>query len=124
MSAGLIRLLSLGCGLLLALPPAWCCYNPLPRGPAPAEPAHASCCHKKEAPKPAPCQPPPVHCPCYDRNTAPPAGPTKITADLSHPVPLALAAADDHRAGPPFDAGPVRLTLSPPLHLLKCLWLC
>jgi hypothetical protein len=124
MSAGLVRLLCLACGLLVALPPAWCCYNPLRHSPAPAEPVHASCCHNTEAPKPAPAQPVPLRCPCYDRNTVAPAGPTKITADLSHPVPLVLAAADDHRAGLSFDAGPVRLTLSRPLHLLQCLWLC
>jgi hypothetical protein len=121
MIARILRLLCLGCGLLLALPPAWCCWT---SQPAPqAEPAHASCCHKEATPTQAPL-PTPTHCPCDDIRTVTPAGPAKVAADLALPALLATAVVETPRAGAPADVAPIPPPLSRPLHLLRCVWLC
>jgi hypothetical protein len=122
MIARLIRLLCLGCGVLLALPPAWCCYTPSVAQPDPTEP---SCCQRKEAPKPAPSPPPaPERCPCCDRLSVSTADPQKVAADVSHAAPVVVVVADSPRAGPSADVAPIPLILSRPLRLLQCVWLC
>src|SRR5947207_2817909 len=113
MNGRLIHFLLLGCGLLLALPPAWCCY-PVRLSPAPqSEPTPAACCHKPQAPEPAP--PAPVRCPCDDRNTVTSAGPEKVAVDLSLPALLTLVVPDSPRVGPPADAAPTTPVASAPL---------
>jgi hypothetical protein len=123
MGVRLIRILCLACGLLLALPPAWCCWTPQPAPAAQPESAPASCCHKETAPKPAPAAPP-AQCPCYDRQTVAPAGSVKVAADLSPALSPVVAVADSPRAGPPAAAAPIAPPPSRPLHLLRCVWLC
>jgi hypothetical protein len=123
MTTRLIRLLCLGCGLLLGLPPAWCCWTPPLTSAPQAEPEHASCCSERPSPKPVPSQPP-VRCPCDDRNTVTPAGPEKVAADLSLPAPLAVAPTDSARAGPDAGMAPLPPVLLPPLHVRQCVWLC
>jgi hypothetical protein len=118
MNARLIHALCLGCGLLLALPPAWCCYTPR----VTAAPTQPTCCQKAKAPQRAPV-PPPAHCPCDDRDTISPSTPGKIAADVSFPTPLAVVVPDAPRAGP-VAAAPVRLAFPQPLHILQCVWLC
>src|SRR5438874_6873745 len=101
MNAWLIRLVCLGCGVVLALPPAWCCYASQRSAAPEAKPAHACCCQKTEAPKPAPpCPSPPAHCPWYDHHTVAPSGSEKFSASPALPAPLALAVIDTPRTGP------------------------
>jgi hypothetical protein len=123
MSAGLIRYLCLGCGLVLALPPAWCCYVPQQSMPQASEPARACCCcHHEPTPQPAaPKLPPPGRCPYYDHHTTVPAKPAigpafavpvVLFASHASAVHLSLAAVE-HPRGP-----------SRSVHLLQCVWLC
>jgi hypothetical protein len=123
MTVRLSRFLVLGCGLLLALPPAWCCYPAaLPRAPQ-SEPSPPACCQKEKAPAPSPL-PLPARCPCYDRNTVASASPEKLAADLSLPAPLAVVGPDSPCAGSTTVAAPTALAPAPPLHVLQCVWLC
>ena len=124
--SGLVSLLGLVCGLLLAAPPAWCCYNPLRQAPAPTEPDKTcGCCAKKEAPPPAPiCPASPAPCPWYDHNTVAPTGPEKFGASPALFVSLSLAVLDIPCAGPSALVAAFLPVLSRPLHLLQCLWLC
>jgi len=125
MNAWPIRLACLGCGLLLALPPAWCCYA-LPCSAAPkAAPKPAPCCHQKQAPTPAPCRPQsPAHCPLCDQHTVAPPGPEKSGAGPALPSPVVAAVVEIPRAGPAAPAAAIPPDPSRPLHLLQCLWLC
>ncbi len=123
MNVRLIRLLCLGCGLLLALPPAWCCWTPEYAPAAPQAPAPAPCCHSDPAPEPVPALP--IRCPCDDRVTVSPAGPGKGAADLNLATPHVVANIDALRASPSADVRPIPPLLSGPrLHLLRCVWLC
>src|SRR5262245_22790925 len=101
MNTRLIRLVCLAWGVLLALPPAWCCYAwQRPAAPA-AKPAHAPCCHKKEAPRPAPsCPTPPAQCPWCDERTAAPTKPEKFSDTPALPSLVSLAAVDTPRTAP------------------------
>src|SRR5690348_2493816 len=123
MGVRLIRILCLACGLLLALPPAWCCWTPwLAPAAQPVSP-HASCCHKESAPRPAPVAPP-AQCPCYDLQTVALTGPVKVAPDLALASSPVVAVVDSPRGGPPADAAPIAPQFSRPLHLLRCVWLC
>ncbi len=140
----LLRLLVLACGLLLALPPGWCCLLPLcpaaqhaapvtaPAGPC--EPEETCCCCGAGArPVPPPASPTPAPIPatccpgCADRDvTAPDAvKPPVVSPDAA---PVAALPAGPHllsgasSAGPAADLGP--LCHSTPLHVLHCVWLC
>jgi hypothetical protein len=126
MNARLIRLVALTCGVLLALPPAWCCYAAPCSAPT-TKPEPATCCHKhkKEPARPAPsCPIPPADCPWRDHHTIAPTGPEKTGAGPALPAPVALTVLDTPRAGPAAAAAVIPLVLSRPLHLLQCLWLC
>jgi hypothetical protein len=123
MGVQLIQFLCLGCGLLLALPPAWCCWAPQLASAAQPESKRAPCCQNESAPKPTPAAPP-AQCPCYDRNTTAPAAAEKVVADLSCAVQPVVAVVASPRAGPPAVAPPIPPPLSQPLHLLCCVWLC
>jgi hypothetical protein len=128
----LLHLLPLACGLLLALPPGWCCLlGPCPAraAPAPAEPSDGAqcpcCCHPN--PRPEPARPaPPLRCPCADRDATTPdvlKPPTLLSGDGLAALPagadLELTASHD---APVTHAGP--LSLSAPLNVLHCVWLC
>src|SRR5262245_14200997 len=142
-----LTILVLVCSLPLILPRGWCCLfaGPVraalkklaaPRpgrcpctGASCCSCAGGCCCSCAVESAPArhgkPDTPRPVkHCPCSDRDTTLPSGPEKCDADLLPPDPV---------IGPslPVEPPPIfaRATLPfpsppPPLHVLKCLWLC
>lgn len=148
MPTGVCRVLSLACGLLLALPPGWCCgltggaccgsppfQNPEAgcRDEGCARPACGGgcCCAEPpapistlpaDAPKPHPDRP--CDTVCCERA---PAAVPKVEQPLPDlgpagvEVPLVLV--------PDRDTGTVRAdapprSAFPPLHLLHCVWLC
>jgi hypothetical protein len=133
MRSAFSRFLLLACGLLLALPPGWCCMVPAwgtsQETPKSDGPQPRSCCgHSNEAPKPAAPERPnraplPVdQCPCCERSTSTDA-PKTVGCDqaLTAPLPLIdLAAAPV--AGPILDS-PVFL-FDHSLRLIHCVWLC
>jgi hypothetical protein len=126
MSTRFIQFLCLACGLVVALPPAWCCWTPQLPTPAPAEPTTASCCHKHESPPPAPAVPAPPQCPCEDRCTVAAAAvaPEKVAIHLALPTALVLTDADTLGPGLAAAVAPIPPLLSRPIHLLQCVWLC
>lgn len=127
MNTWLIRLAWLGCGVMLVMPPAWCCYVWQPPAAPELKPQPvASCCHKKQeqAPRPAPCCPAPrTHCPWCDREMAA-SSPKKVIDTPALPAPLVLAVLDAPRAGPAVAVATTLPAPSRPRHLLQCLWLC
>jgi hypothetical protein len=135
----LCRVLALACGLLLALPPNWCCAVGIGQccGPRPAaspcgkcsacpECGGESCCSSTKAPAaPAPpaeppckrgcCEwPPTVAVPKAETPTADPA-PAAVAAPFA-PAPGSVSGAVI--AGRPAGPSPT------PLHVLHCVWLC
>jgi hypothetical protein len=121
------RILVLTCGLLLALPPGWCCLLPQVGIRQPGK-ATASCCHHKDqASTPTtPKAPLPEHgppCGCVDRDSPVPSGPKTLPVDLASVPAVVLQ--------PVFDGGAGAVVIlttaavaSPPLNVLHCVWLC
>jgi hypothetical protein len=127
----LLRLAALACGLLLALPPGWCClWLPQPArasAPPPVAP-QCPCCHPvtpAELPTEAPA--PSGRCPCADREATTPEAvkaPALQAGDCLAAVPAAGADLEASAAphGLPSPAG--YALPSAPLHVLHCVWLC
>jgi hypothetical protein len=134
MRSRFLRSLVLGCGLLLALPPGWCCTFALraakqgiSQGPPKATPCCCPCC-AKEAPPPAPTPTPapktPDRCPCADRHSTAPDAPKVFASDPGLVTPL--PAIDLAPSWPGISAlvgfrSPAAPTSS---HVLNCVWLC
>ena len=135
MRSRFLRSLMLGCGLLLALPPGWCCtFAFRPAKPAPAQqeapqdtPGCCPCCAKK-APRPAqtptPAPEAPARCPCSDRQLAAPDAPKVFAADMGLVVPVPVT--DLFTFWP---CGRFNVALRCPAahsssHILNCVWLC
>jgi hypothetical protein len=126
------RVLALVCGLVLALPPGWCCLLAAPKAPvrAAAPTCDGCCCCCRVAHPPADPPAPPrgpfaKGCCCADRNATKPAGPEMI-APCPAPDLLAVPPA---AAPAPAHLGPVLVAdrpdlHSPPANLLHCVWLC
>jgi hypothetical protein len=129
-----LRLSALACGLLLALPPGWCCLLlPCPvRAAAPAQTeatadeAQCPCCrHTVPQPQP-PSDAAPPRCPQPTCCAAAPDAvkPSAPLADTA--LPAALPAADLSPC--PAPTGPAAAVApspaSTPLHVLHCVWLC
>ena len=121
------RLLMLGCGLLLALPPGWCCIfasEEARKETAKAAPCCRSCCGDKSQPAtPTPAPDKPDRCPCADRQSTAPDTLKAFAPDLSliaplHSLdfPLPTEDAADHDGFRPL--------VSCSAHLLNCVWLC
>ncbi len=130
----LLRLASLTCGLVLALPPGWCClWLPEPAhaaaapSEAPAKPCRPCCGHSVQPAEPAaPAPVPPPPCPCADRNATTPEAvkpPALLPGDgLAATLPaldLTPSAAPEHLV-PDLSLAPP----STPLNVLHCVWLC
>lgn len=122
------RFLMLCCGLLLALPPGWCCIfaiQPARKETTKTTPYRRSCCDQstpsKSAPKPAPHKS--DRCPCADRQTTAPDSVKAPPADLSvvAVLPVLNPALTVASAAAPA-ALPTLVSSSP--HLLHCVWLC
>jgi hypothetical protein len=132
MLSSFLHHLLLACGLLLALPPGWCCMLQLPKAEEqarPAAPKSVPCCCCKKGAKPAsptPAPPPqrPARCPCADRHSTAPDAPKVIGCDLScvAPLPTTDLAPSGTAAGHPVVFRALPSETSP--HLLNCVWLC
>jgi hypothetical protein len=123
-----VRSLALVCGLLLVLPPGWCCLLPRlgAQQPKPA-PAHGCCCGKKSKQPPTrqtPAPPAPVRNCCGDREATRLAGPEKVSPDPGLWAPV-IAPCDGLCGVSP--SVPLALGLPPPwppLQILHCVWRC
>ena len=145
---GVGRVLALACGVLLALPPGWCCKATAREccGPAPLSPSApakccvdrtcagktcaAGCCSKEPAdqgttPAPTPQKPNrPCDTSCCEYSPA-------VAPKVDHPVidlgPVGVQISFTETADP----GEVAVSVSvpprsafPPLNVLHCVWLC
>src|SRR5437588_9238821 len=116
--------------LLLALPQAWCCFVPLPTAcPDEAPVEVAECCpcsdsvkQKPAAPTPEPAKP--LKACCCQPDTL--AGPNaeKFHLDLGVVAPVSATAPDLPLPNAPGQIDHGFHLLSPPLHVLHCVWLC
>jgi hypothetical protein len=130
----LLRLASLACGLVLTLPPGWCClWLPRPAhaaapADAPAESPCPCCPHPAQPDEPAtPAPARPQRCPCADRDATTPE-PLKVPApQAGDGLATAWPAAADLSPSPALAGSLPALSLaltSAPLNLLHCVWLC
>ena len=131
MRSRFLRSLVLGCGLLLTLPPGWCCifaFRPAKQEAPKASPCCCPCC-AKEAPQPAPAPEPaapkaPDRCPCADRHTTAPDAPKVFACDLGL---VALVPVTDFFTSWPGVrslVGPHSPAVPTSCHVLNCVWLC
>jgi hypothetical protein len=127
----LLRALVLCNGLLLGLPPGWCCPF-LARAHEPAPQAKPCCHHTEETEQPSPPTPPanpepgkPCDaCACQRDATVTPDTRT-LHPDVAVAIPLALAHVGTFPVGgSALSARPDVYALSPPPQLLHCVWLC
>jgi hypothetical protein len=126
------HLAPLACGLLLALPPGWCCLlQPCPAraaAPAPADPGpQCPCCSHPIPPPEAPAPVPPPRCPCADRDatksgTVKP--PALLPGDGLAAAPTSAPDLQPSTAPGESLAGPNLALPSVSLHILHCVWLC
>jgi hypothetical protein len=122
------RFLMLGCGLLLALPPGWCCILAIQTARQETTklvPCCRSCCGNSNSstPTPKPVPHKPGRCPCADRQTTAPENVKTFHCDLSIVAPLAALdpAPFEANAGEPAGLPP---HLCSSAQLLHCVWLC
>jgi hypothetical protein len=122
------KLLVLGCGLLLALPPGWCCIfavGTARHDVAEIAPCCRSCCDRfapsTPTHKPAPSKP--LRCPCADRQTTAPDSVKSSIVDLNVVAVLPVDEPALHIA--PLEAA---IAFSPLVstspQILHCVWLC
>jgi hypothetical protein len=125
--------LILATSLVLVLPPGWCRFVCLPiirSAKAESPQSHGGCCdlcHRQDREEPAPeppKPPPPSRCCCYELDWLKPTPPKKIEADLSLAAYLTPMHDLPPRAVRPDGLGLSLPGPSPPLHILKCVWLC
>ena len=128
-----LRTLTVLACLVLLMPLGWCSVVCSPRGDTKQDtpqPTHGGCCDlchcgERQHPPPAPESPrPPTRCCCYEQDWLKPDLPVKAEVGW---FPLGLLAVEkqDSTAKSSF-AAPDVFTRgpSPPIHVLKCLWLC
>lgn len=122
------RILMLCCGLLLALPPGWCCIfaiQPARKETRKIVPHCPCCCDKSQEPNPTPKPAPhkPQRCPCADRQTTTPdsvkAMPVSLTVLAVLPV-LDPTLTESLACTP----APLPTFVSSSPQLLHCVWLC
>lgn len=131
MVAFVSRSLALLTGLVLALPPCWCCTLTAERGTTPArqeQSATHSCCSPKQPPapepSPAPCAPQGPVKKCCERQTATQADSKWRLPDLPA-FAAALLLPDLAPALPAVVLPVVGFDPDlPPVHVLHCVWLC
>ena len=125
------QFLVFGCGVLLALPPGWCCFVMPAAGQVRQDepaPAPCECCCKTAPAKPELPPPQPVdpnRCPvCGDRDLVKPAPvepPSDDLASLAASVPVIdVGVPALSLAGAAVTVG----DLTRPLHVLHCVWTC
>jgi hypothetical protein len=119
------------CSLPLILPRGWCCIfaGPVKAAMTRSAPPRARCCSCAGGPASAdpkkPDPPQPVkHCPCSDRDTTLLAGSAMGDTDLLPPEPVADLTLPREALTVFLKTDSAYHFHAPPLHLLKCLWLC
>ena len=122
-----VRSLVLCNAFLLALPQGWCCFVPVPSACPNEAPANAKCSHcsrdvkhEPSAPTPEPAKPDKVCCCQSDTLAGLNAEKFQLDPGLVAPV---SAAADIPLPNRSAEIARCHL-LSPPLHLVHCVWLC
>ncbi len=131
MGAFIRRVLSTACCLVLVLPPGWCRFASA-RGARDEEEApqqaHGGCCDLRHCKDREKCPPEPKHptspsrCCCYERDWLKPNPPEVRVVDLSL---MAMVIPEESTCA--VLRNQLCLSIpgpSPPLHLLKCAWLC
>jgi hypothetical protein len=135
MSAFICRVLFAAGSLVLLLPPSWCNFVCRPaiwgkQNGDGAKKTHGwNCdlcqCKDRGKPPPEPNHPlPPSRCCCLELDWLKPSPPEKLVIDLS--LSAFVAPQDSHSkcAAVRHETDLSIPGLSPPLHLLKCVWLC
>jgi hypothetical protein len=136
MLSALLRPLVLTAGLLLLLPPGWCCLlagvtqPPVSAGRSATPSEHACCghCGSKSAKSSRPI---PGHvpgrdgkCPCGERTANAPGAPVNAGPDLSLPAPVAVTGCvTGFQTVAAYETTAAQLH-PPHFHLLHCVWLC
>jgi hypothetical protein len=130
----LVRVLALQCGMLLLLPPGWCCLLAHLTQPhathtsAKPKPACCACCGGEHD---SPSAPAPDHvpgregkCPCGERAATAPGASVNAGPDLMLPAPGAVTGCDTAAPAGPACEPPAAYSAPPHYHLLNCVWLC
>jgi len=119
------KLLALTSGILVGLPPGWCCAAPSPKAAElPPQPVHSCCQHEQPMPdkEPAPAQP--IQKCCCEKDLASPPSPETTSPELAISIPLAIPDAPALLAAGVSDLCFTDHFSSPPLHVLQCVWRC
>jgi hypothetical protein len=135
MVRALLRSLALSCGLLLLLPPHWCCLlggltqlPPEALQGAKSKTACCPCCGGKHdtSSTPAPGQVPDRDgkCPCGERIATAPGVSVIAGPDLMLPAPGAVTGADQAAPACPAFEPPAAYTAPSHFRILNCVWLC
>jgi hypothetical protein len=135
MPRALLRSLALSCGLLLTLPPGWCCLlahltqRPVAAGqPVNSKPACCGHCGAKQGDRSRQI---PDHipgregkCPCGERTATAPGAPVNAGPDLLLLAPGTVTGLDTAARAVPACDPPASYSAPPHFHLLNCVWLC
>jgi hypothetical protein len=135
MLAAILRPLALCCGMLLLLPPGWCCLlaqlaRPCAAAGLSAKPKRACCGHcggkRDNLPAPASDHVPgrDGKCPCGERLATAPAVPESAGSGLALPAPVAVAPSDTTAPAAVTCETPAEHSDPPHYHVLNCVWLC
>lgn len=133
MVSKLVRVLALHCGLLLLLPPGWCClFAPFtkPAGHILANSKPACCGHcgsKREKPSAPLRDHVPARdgkCPCGERAATAFGCPANAGPDLMFPTPGAATRVDTAYLAGSTCEPPAACSAPSHFHLLNCVWLC
>lgn len=122
MASVFLRSLALLSGLLLALPPSWCCLLPTLSAEEDSSPP-LCCCPAPPAPACPTQAPSPALCPCGDRDLKVPDAPAPFAPDATG-LPGAVFDHAAPSAAGILDVSTCAAAASCPLHLLHCVWLC
>lgn len=132
MSRSVVRSLLTVCCVVVVLSPGWCSTVAAPVTGSTEEPtkqAPGGCCElchckDREKPPPEPKQPaPPSRCCCYELDWLQPNQPVTVEAD---PLLVAFVTLLDNPSvvAVGYDLDQSIPVPAPPLHVLKCVWLC
>jgi hypothetical protein len=123
-----LRSLVLCCGLVVALPPGWCCaIESLLKPKTTRATQSCGCCPKcrnKTSEPSTPMPAAPERCPCLDRDLTAPDSPLKpdLTAAHSIATVVPVLAFDSTQCTVAMDRPVYILPVSS--HIMNCLWLC
>ena len=121
------------CCLVLAMPQGWCGHLPALRGKVTGEAPkklHGGCCdlchcEDSEKPPPEPEAPaPPSRCCCYELDWLKPNPRVAVEADAALVGFVERVVGTLPHVSAPLEQGLTIHAPAPPIHLLKCVWLC